>query len=81
MRALFVTTFVAVSLLPLPAFAWNNRGHMLVAQLAWQELPAAARQAAFEVLQQHPHYAEFLEQVFKVTFCERVGVTSERSWK
>ncbi len=45
---------------PHTATAWNNRGHMLVAQLAWQELEPSARQAAFELLQKHPHYEEFL---------------------
>lgn len=45
---------------PRTATAWNNRGHMIVAQLAWQELAPPARQAAFELLKHHPHFEEFL---------------------
>src|SRR4051812_12618552 len=43
------------------SFAWNNRGHMLVAQLAWQEMKPSTREAAHEVLKKHPHYDEFLK--------------------
>jgi S1/P1 Nuclease len=43
-----------------PAMAWNDKGHMVVAKLAWDKLTPPQRQAAITILKGHPHYAEFL---------------------
>jgi hypothetical protein len=43
-----------------PALAWNEKGHMVVARLAWLKLTPAARQTASQILKSHPHYAEYL---------------------
>ncbi len=51
---------VAFVLLALPARAWNGLGHRTVAELAWRKMDAAERQAASEVLRQHPHYKQLL---------------------
>lgn len=42
------------------ALAWNDKGHMVVAELAWQRLTPAQRQTLAAILRQHPHYAEYL---------------------
>ncbi len=44
----------------LQACAWNNTGHMVVAELAWRSLSAGERSAVSQLLRQHPHYAELL---------------------
>lgn len=43
-----------------PVLAWNDKGHMVVAQLAYQRLTPEQRQTIAAILQQHPHYREFL---------------------
>jgi hypothetical protein len=47
-------------LLSLPAWAWNEKGHMVVARLTWLKLSVATRQAASQILKSHPHYEEYL---------------------
>lgn len=42
------------------AWAFNEKGHMTVARLAWQLLDPGARSAATEILKAHPHYQEYL---------------------
>ena len=41
----------------LPAPAWNDTGHMTVAELAWRRLSAGERGAITVLLRQHPHHA------------------------
>jgi S1/P1 Nuclease len=40
--------------------AWNNKGHMTVARLAWNELTEAERAKILDILKAHPHLDEFL---------------------
>lgn len=49
-----------VGLLAANAGAWNDTGHMTIAELAWRSLSEGERQAASALLRQHPHYAELL---------------------
>jgi hypothetical protein len=46
--------------LPLPAFAWNAKGHMVVARLAWRQLTDGQRLQVSALLKKHPHYAVYL---------------------
>jgi hypothetical protein len=43
-----------------PAPAWFDKGHMVVAQLAWKKLNDRQRSQIISVLKKHPHYEEFL---------------------
>lgn len=43
----------------IPAWAWNDKGHMVIARLAWQELTSTERTKVYQILQRHPHFAEF----------------------
>lgn len=45
-----------------PAAAWNGTGHMIIALLAWRELPEATRTRVSAVLRKHPHYDIFLKE-------------------
>jgi hypothetical protein len=44
----------------MPAYSWNNTGHMVAARLAWQKLTEAQKDKAVQLLKKHPHYEEFL---------------------
>jgi hypothetical protein len=43
-----------------PAFAWNDKGHMVSARLAWRKLSQGQRSKVIEILKKHPHYNEYL---------------------
>src|SRR5947208_17031169 len=43
-----------------PAAAWSDKGHMVVARLAWKKLSDAERAKVTEILRRHPHYGEYL---------------------
>src|SRR5438132_5003072 len=43
-----------------PAFAWNDKGHMVTARLAWKNRTIEQRSKVLEILKNHPHYDEFL---------------------
>lgn len=43
------------------AHAWNDRGHMVVARIAWKELAEKRRAKVIAILKSHPHYEEFLK--------------------
>ncbi|MBL8822241.1 MAG: S1/P1 nuclease [Planctomycetia bacterium] len=39
---------------------WNDKGHLVIARLAWKELTPNERERIVKILQRHPHYEEFL---------------------
>ena len=43
------------------AGAWNDKGHMVVARLAWKKLSVEERAKIVKLLEKHPHYEEFLK--------------------
>jgi hypothetical protein len=47
-------------ILQAPASAWNEKGHLAIARLAWLKLSACEQMACTKILQSHPHYAEYL---------------------
>lgn len=57
--AVIVTTVFLLAAAPV-ALAWNEKGHMVVARLAWLKLSPDARKAASDILRTHPHYEEYL---------------------
>ena len=59
MRILVLTAAI-LALSCHPALAWNDKGHMVVAELAYQRMTPAQRQAILAILRQHPHWDEYL---------------------
>ena len=57
----FVFAVAALVTLAPASPAWNNKGHMVVARIAWKELSPAERTKIVEILASHPHAAEFLK--------------------
>lgn len=47
-------------LLPCPAAAWNDPGHMLMARLVYEQLKPEVRKTYVEILKAHPRYHEDL---------------------
>lgn len=43
-----------------PAPAWNEKGHMVSARLAWRQLTETQRAQVVGILKKHPHYEEYL---------------------
>ncbi len=54
-----------LSLSALPAQAWNGAGHRLVAAIAWRKMTPAARQAAAQLLHQHPDYLKWTPRSYR----------------
>jgi hypothetical protein len=44
------------------ARAWNDTGHMTVAEIAWRQLSDAQRQRVAALLKSHPHYEIYLSK-------------------
>ena len=62
-RSLFVTGFLAVSLVASPSLAWHEVGHMLTVMVAYKQLspgdaPSAAVKKLVAILKHHPRYQE-----------------------
>jgi hypothetical protein len=61
MRAAAIVLLLSCSLVsPRRAVAWNDKGHMVIARLAWLKLSEEQHRAATDILKAHPHYAEYL---------------------
>lgn len=44
------------------AWAWNDLGHITVAQIAFRQLSASERQAVVQILSQHPHIDTYFKK-------------------
>ena len=53
-------SFVVMGTLVGAAHCWSDKGHMVVAQIAWKKLSDAERGRASQMLKKHPHYDEYL---------------------
>ena len=42
------------------SFGWNEKGHSVVARLAWRKLTEQQRSQVTAILKKHPHYEEYL---------------------
>ena len=67
MRKLALATGAAAAALGLafvtPAAAWNARGHMMVAAIAWNKLDAPTKAAVARLLRVNPSYSEWTKGV------------------
>lgn len=57
MKAIIVAASLALTVAASPALAWNGRGHMVVAAVAWDQMTPPARAKAGELLKLNPEYA------------------------
>lgn len=58
----YMATAAVLGLSVSPAAAWNEKGHMVVARLAWNELTAQERAKVIKILESHEHYGELLKK-------------------
>jgi hypothetical protein len=61
MRNAVLLLLIVPFLAPARAHAWNATGHMTIAKLAWEQMDAGQREAAYQLLQQHPHKKQFFD--------------------
>ncbi len=59
-RAIVLLVMFATLISSRPTLGWNDKGHMVIARLAWLKLDDEQRQAATSILKTHPHYDEYL---------------------
>jgi hypothetical protein len=57
----FIVALIALCEIASSASAWNNKGHMVVARVAWNELKPEEQAKVIDILNAHPHYEEFLK--------------------
>ncbi len=60
MKRIIITSLLFLAVAPV-AQAWNNKGHMVVARIAWKELAVEDRAKVMKILEVHPHLEEFLK--------------------
>lgn len=61
MRKLTLVLLLFVTLVPKPAAAWNDAGHMTIAAVAYQHLTPEVRSRVDALLRQHPDFAKLSE--------------------
>ena len=52
--------FLLILCLPAASYAWNDVGHMTIAEIAWQKLSPEDRAAVSAILKAHPSYTTYL---------------------
>jgi hypothetical protein len=62
MRRTILALFL-VLVAPAVALAWNDRGHMMVAAIAWDHLGPSAKARAAELLMLNPSYGKWVQSV------------------
>ncbi|HQR09676.1 MAG TPA: hypothetical protein PLN21_22830, partial [Gemmatales bacterium] len=61
-RSVWLVSLICLCTLVPSLWAWNDKGHMVIARLAWKELKPDERARVFAILQKHPHYQAFLNE-------------------
>jgi hypothetical protein len=62
-------------------FAWNALGHKIVAEIAWRELDAVARQSIVDNLRRHPAINDFDTTPIDMNVATNVGSSCARITK
>src|SRR6266516_3189715 len=62
-----VRTIVTAAMLVVStaAFGWNNRGHMMVGAIAWDQLEESTQERAIELLKLNPNYKDWIKDIPK----------------
>lgn len=55
-KTISLSILLLISSGPSTALAWNNLGHKVVAEIAWQQLDPTTRQQIVDVLRRHPRF-------------------------
>jgi hypothetical protein len=50
--------------------AWNDKGHMVIARLAWKQLSPVEQSRIVSILKRHPHYQSFLAEKVPTGYSE-----------
>lgn len=63
LRVLAGSVLLCTALVAGPAAAWNAKGHMMVAAVAWRDMSPAARARATDLLKLNPNYAKWTANI------------------
>ncbi len=70
-------TLLMVLVTSVPAWAWNDTGHRLVALIAWEQLPQTSRTEIVSTLRTHPRFATDFTLPTDITKADR---TTQDRW-
>ena len=73
-RFAWLLSLVVLLVVDSALWAWNDKGHMVVARLAWKELTPEERARVYAILKRHPHYESFLKEQKPAGFTEEEWV-------
>lgn len=79
MRFITIAMISALALGSTPALAWNSRGHMAVAAVAWDHLTPAAKARATALLKLNPYYSTWIQGVATADQ-DRVAFLKAATW-
>src|SRR5262249_21314221 len=65
MRLVRTFAVVAMVVVSTAASAWNSRGHMMVAAVAWEQLEEGTQSRVVELLKLNPNYKDWIRGVAK----------------
>lgn len=76
------SALIALFLLPVAAFAWDDTAHMTVAQIAYDRLTPKARQTVDRVLRQNPapDFTDFVRSATYPDQLKRYGIKAYSAW-
>jgi len=60
-----LVAILVIFIAPSAASAWNSRGHMMVAAVAWEQLEEPTQKRVIELLKLNPNYADWIKGVAK----------------
>lgn len=63
MKILSAIVALSLALAPAPGLAWNARGHMTVAGIAWERMTPQAQRRAIELLRLNPDFSTWIDRI------------------
>lgn len=79
MRISWALMMIGLTLCPTQAFAWNARGHMTVAGIAWNRMTPQAQRRAIQLLRRNPDYAAWVDG-FPEPERDRIAFMEAATW-
>lgn len=80
MKHIISAVSIALAILvPAPAAAWNGRGHMAVAGVAWEHMTPVARQRATILIRLNPNYAKWVSGITEADK-DRIAFMKAATW-
>src|SRR5262249_13315334 len=79
MRLVQIVVATVVTFVSSAAMAWNNRGHMMIAAVAWEQLEEGTQQRATELLKLNPNYKDWVKGVSRTDY-DKTAFMKASTW-